>query len=106
MVRVKLYFAREAKEKRGLDKTYMCNVKVERGTLLMEETARKSIIHCEADIGSSIFNITTQDCDAVQLLGLAQVLHAHGMAALAADMSHASQSRSPIEVVRSMPKGN
>lgn len=60
----------------------------------------KSIIHAEAQIGSSIFNITTENCDAIQLLGIAEAIHGYGMAALAADMGAATKVRSPIEAVR------
>lgn len=59
-----------------------------------------STVFAKAEIGSSIFNIETENCDAIQLLGIAEVLHAHGMAALAADMAAASNRRSPLEVVR------
>jgi hypothetical protein len=67
-----------------------------------EKTPERAIIHAEADVGSSIFDLRTENCDAIQLLGLAEALHAHGMAALAADMQQSATvaRRSAIEVVR------
>jgi len=65
-----------------------------------ENTNGRAIVHAEADIGSSMFNLETVNCDGLQLLGLAEVIRAHGMAALAMDMQAASHRRSPIDVVR------
>jgi hypothetical protein len=66
----------------------------------MERSEGKAIVHAEADIGSSMFALETVNCDGLQLLGLAEVIRAHGMAALAMDMQAASHRRSPIEVVK------
>lgn len=49
----------------------------------------RSVVHLEAPIGSSTFDIFTENMDAIQLLGCAEMLHSLGMMALAAD--HASQ---------------
>lgn len=56
----------------------------------------KSLIHAEASIGSSVFDITTENCDAVQLLGMSEVFHALGMQALAANQSQMRQHDAPV----------
>ena len=43
----------------------------------------RSIIHLQTAIGSSQFEITTENCDAVQLFGAAEVLRHLGMEAFA-----------------------
>jgi hypothetical protein len=58
----------------------------------------RTVIHIEAAIGSSIFDFHIENADAIQLLGVAEALHAHGNVALAQMTS--TTKRSPIEAIR------
>lgn len=58
-----------------------------------EEELCRSVIHLEADCGSSLFDVHIENCDATQLLGMAELLHAQGMMALAAQQAQ-SQAES------------
>ena len=70
----------------------------------------RTILHAEAELGSSVFDIRTENCDAVQLLGMAEVLHALGMQALAANQTqqmsqHGDAQRNILAVAHEMPRG-
>lgn len=60
---------------------------------------QRALVHAEAEIGSSHFDFHIENCDGLQLLGLAEVIHAQGLMALAADMQTASrQARNGLVV--------
>lgn len=56
-----------------------------------EQPTPKAVIHLEADLGSSIFDIHIENCDPIQLLGCAEMLHAQGMMALAGQQAAQAQ---------------
>lgn len=59
------------------------------------EVTPTAVIHLEAALGSSLFAINIENCDAIQLLGCAEMLHAQGLMALAGEMAKASQDQKP-----------
>jgi len=64
--------------------------------------APRTIIHIEAEIGSSLFDFRIENADAIQLLGVAEALHAHGNVALA--QATTQTTHSPLEVARTLPR--
>lgn len=57
------------------------------------------IVHAEAELGSSLINLEISNADAVQLLALAELIHANGMAALAGQMAQASAESKPSPII-------
>jgi hypothetical protein len=55
----------------------------------------KMIVHAEAALGSSLIDLRIENADAVQLLALAEMLHANGMAALMGQMAQAAAESKP-----------
>ncbi len=68
-----------------------------------ETETPRTIIHIEAEVGSSIFDFHIENADPIQILGVAEALHAHGNVALA--QMTAETRRSPIDVVRGAMPG-
>lgn len=57
------------------------------------------IVHAEAELGSSLIDLSIANADAVQLLALAELIHANGMAALASQMAQANAESKPSPLV-------
>lgn len=73
---------------------------------------QQTIIHIEADAGSSILDIHIENADAAQLFAAAEILRVNGNMALAGQMAHAQAQmnggKPRIEPAASFPpfKGN
>lgn len=64
-----------------------------------KNTPVRMIVHCEAELGSSLLDLNIENADAAQLYALAEMLRMNGNAAFAAQMAqsqHASSRPSPI----------
>jgi hypothetical protein len=57
------------------------------------EPAPQSVIYLHADLGMSTFEITTENCNALQLFGAAEVLRCLGMEAMADERAAAMLPR-------------
>lgn len=70
----------------------------------------KSIVHVEGEPGSSLFLVSVENCDPIQLWGMARLLEMMGNQQWAAMqvsmMEQSSNGRSvPLEVAQSLPQG-
>lgn len=64
------------------------------------EKQDKMVIHCEAELGSSLLDISIHNADAAQLFALSEMLRVNGMAALAQQMSQPTPTPSKLEIVK------
>lgn len=62
-----------------------------------KKRAEKMVVHAEADMGSSLINLTIENADAAQLFALAEMIRTNGQIALAQQMTHeAMPAPSPL----------
>ncbi len=67
---------------------------------MTDDTERVSIV-IDAELGSSLLNITITNADAAQLFAAASILEANARVALAGQMAHAAAQNAPtLDIVR------
>lgn len=66
---------------------------------MVDQTSENTIIHIEAEPGSSMLDVTIQNADAAQLFAAAGIIHSNAQVALAAQMQEQSRP-SRLDVLR------